>query len=488
MKRIMGTLAVFAALVLASPSVARAVTVTRVGYRTGAIADRSQYDQVLEAEDLVRAGQYCGSTVVPWEYPWMVWIMGTGACVWGTFTAPSDTIVFQTAGSDSNDGQMLTYVDGELVDSVDLYPAASGGAAFYVEVSGLPLGTHSVQVVAGLSASGSWANHIHFDFIAARNANEAPVVTASDVAATEGSLAANVISASDPDGDPLAITVSEGTLTARGPGEWLWSATYAEGPSRHTVEVTADDGAGGVTTTSFVVDVANAPPAIAEFSGTPSPVALGAAVAAQGAFADAGALDTHTAVIEWGDGTSSAATVVEAGGAGTFSAAHVYAQPGLYTLRVVVTDDDGGAAAHQWSRAVVYDPDGSFVTGGGWFASPDGALASDPWFSGRANLGLVVKYGAGEAPKGALELHLDGDLLKLRATAFDWFVVSGPDAFFAGTATVDGGGEYAFSAVATDGGEGGPDAFGIEVRDAAGAVVYDSLGARTLGGGSVQLH
>jgi PKD repeat protein len=59
--------------------------------------------------------------------------------------------------------------------------------------------------------------------------------------------------------------------------------------------------------------------------------------------------DLHTALIEWGDGTSEAGTlaaVVGPGGvSGTVMGAHVYADDGVYTVRVTVMDDDGGVGS-----------------------------------------------------------------------------------------------------------------------------------------------
>jgi uncharacterized delta-60 repeat protein len=59
-------------------------------------------------------------------------------------------------------------------------------------------------------------------------------------------------------------------------------------------------------------------------------------------FTDAGVLDTHTATIDWGDGSSlTIANIEEANGAGTASGAHSYAAGGTYTAIVSVTDDEG---------------------------------------------------------------------------------------------------------------------------------------------------
>ncbi|HSR34278.1 MAG TPA: PKD domain-containing protein, partial [Anaerolineae bacterium] len=73
--------------------------------------------------------------------------------------------------------------------------------------------------------------------------------------------------------------------------------------------------------------------------GLPLPVALvWLEVNVAGSFTDPGTADTHTATMDWGDGTSDdLGDVVNA-----VSAAHVYATPGEYTIALVVTDDDGG--------------------------------------------------------------------------------------------------------------------------------------------------
>ena len=67
----------------------------------------------------------------------------------------------------------------------------------------------------------------------------------------------------------------------------------------------------------------------------------------------------------------------------------------MYTIDVTVTDDDGASGTAS-VMVVVYDPNGGFVTGGGWIEAPAAALTSDPSAAtGKANFGFVSKYEKG---------------------------------------------------------------------------------------------
>ena len=60
-------------------------------------------------------------------------------------------------------------------------------------------------------------------------------------------------------------------------------------------------------------------------------------------FSDLGTNDTHSAVIDWGDQTTSTfESLTELLGSGTLSSSHVYADDGKYAVTVRVRDDDGG--------------------------------------------------------------------------------------------------------------------------------------------------
>ena len=62
---------------------------------------------------------------------------------------------------------------------------------------------------------------------------------------------------------------------------------------------------------------------------------------ASASFSDPGTGDTHTATWEWGDGSTSAGTV-GSGAVGPNS--HTYTTPGVYTVQLTVTDNQGATS------------------------------------------------------------------------------------------------------------------------------------------------
>ncbi len=86
----------------------------------------------------------------------------------------------------------------------------------------------------------------------------------------------------------------------------------------------------------------NEPPVIDPLPGLQA--AEGTAVDLSATFSDSGTQDTHTAVVEWGDGTTGPAVVTHANGQGTVAAQHVYADNGVYSLALTVTDNSQDSA------------------------------------------------------------------------------------------------------------------------------------------------
>ncbi|MEM8945533.1 MAG: PKD domain-containing protein [Planctomycetota bacterium] len=72
-----------------------------------------------------------------------------------------------------------------------------------------------------------------------------------------------------------------------------------------------------------------------------------------GAFTDVGTRDTHTATVDWGDGSPvETVTVNQSEGFGSLSGSHIYADNGVYTVTVTVADDDLGETVQTFSVRV----------------------------------------------------------------------------------------------------------------------------------------
>ncbi len=237
-----------------------------------------------------------------------------------------------------------------------------------------------------------------------------------------------------------------------------------------------DDGA---STYGGTVVVENVAPTVGEITAPPDPVAVKTTVNASASFTDPSTLDTHTAAWDWGDGTSSAGMVTESGGSGSASGSHTYTAPGVYTIGLTVTDDDGGAAQSLFQFLVVYDPNGPGVRGRGTIISPPGAYAADPTLTGEATFGFQSKYKPGATkPDGHAAFRFNLADLNFASRDYDWLVVSGARAQFKGTGQINNAGNYGFLLTMVDGdvsGGGGVDKFRIKIWDkTTGKVVYDN--------------
>lgn len=102
-----------------------------------------------------------------------------------------------------------------------------------------------------------------------------------------------------------------------------------------TVTVTDRDSGVGSQYASVAVTARNTAPSAL----TLDPSVAGPSVTVDASFTDPDALDTHRAVLSWGDSTSTTQDLVA--GATTFVASHVYGASGSYTVTATVTDSAG---------------------------------------------------------------------------------------------------------------------------------------------------
>jgi hypothetical protein len=251
---------------------------------------------------------------------------------------------------------------------------------------------------------------------------------------------------------------------------------------------------------SVAVAVENVAPVVGAIAGATDPVAVGTPLSVGAPFTDAGVLDTHTATVDWGDGTISPATVIERDGSGSLTASHAYAAAGVYRVVAAVTDDDGGVGRSGPETAVVFDPAAGSARGAGWFESPSGAHAWDAAATGRATFGFLARYGKDATePVTHPGFRLKTGRITFDSTGYDWLVITGAKAQVRGSGRVNGAAGYGFQITALDGktpGGSGIDRIRIQIWDArTGAVVYDTqLGApdgadavTPLAGGSIAI-
>jgi PKD repeat protein len=245
------------------------------------------------------------------------------------------------------------------------------------------------------------------------------------------------------------------------------------------------------------IQPSNRPPTIISLVAPTEPGQINQAINATVTFEDPDPGDTHTATWDWGDGsTSTLAAILPSN-----SASHIYTTPGVYILSVTITDAAGASDTEIFQYIVVYDPDGGFVTGGGWIWSPQGAYTPDPSLTGKATFGFVSKYQKGaKIPTGNTEFQFKVANLNFKSISYEWLVIAGARAQYKGIGTINGMGEYGFILTAIDGqvtGGGGVDKFRIKIWDkATGEVIYDNqLGSRdtadpttVIQGGSIVIH
>ena len=160
--------------------------------------------------------------------------------------------------------------------------------------------------------------------------NVAPLAEAgSDVTVDEGSEIIFGGSFADPGNDTHTIewdfgdgNTAEGSLSPT--HAYADNGTYAV-----TLTVTDDDNGSG--SDSLTVTVHNVAPSVSAGSNQSSDEGSSITLAAE--FSDPGSADTHSIAIDFGDGSAPTSDL---------SASHIYADNGIYTVTVAVTDDDGG--------------------------------------------------------------------------------------------------------------------------------------------------
>jgi len=276
---------------------------------------------------------------------------------WGDGTPPSPgTIVANGTGGFNVSGSHVYAEEGNY--TVSTHVADSGGSAVTANIS-------MTVTDAPLSASGTSVN------------------------ATEGTLVSNTVMATFTDADPNGVVSdytatinwgdgtpsSSGTIVANGTGGFnvVGSHVYSEEGS-YNAQIMVTDTGGKMATTNTNVSVADAPLSVQGQSiGATEGTLLSNVLMATFSDSDPNAIvSDYTAIINWGDGTSSAA-IVSTNGAGGFNVvgSHAYAEEGTYTAQITVTDIGGSVGGANTNVNVL---DAALSASGATINATEGAL------------------------------------------------------------------------------------------------------------------
>jgi hypothetical protein len=261
-------------------------------------------------------------------------------------------------------------------------------------------------------------------------------------------------------------------------------------PGSYTVVWTYNDGNGNTETQSQTVNVA-AVTVDANASSTPIPLGTNVILKATISPAVAG-----ISIEFFVDGVSKGTATTNGSG---YAELNIGSQP--LEVYQVVAKALPSCGISEPAYLPVYDPNGSFVTGGGWIQSPAGAFAADPLATGKANFGFVSKYKKGSsAVDGNTEFQFHAGNLNFKSTLHEAgsLVITNGKATYRGDGTVNGVPGYKFTLIAIDGNWNsgtGPDKFRIIIKGAGGVVYDNQMGAAEnaddatiLGGGSIVIH
>jgi len=248
--------------------------------------------------------------------------------------------------------------------------------------------------------------------------NTAPVADAGGpyVVDEGSSITLDASASSDPDFNPLTYEWDLDNDGAYDNATGLTTNFAALDDGTYTVGLRVSDGLLEDTTTVDVI-VNNVAPAVD--AGPDQSASEGATVnLAPATFTDPGTQDTHTATIDWGDGSASDAGVVsETNGSGSVAGSHVYADNGSYTVTVTVTDDDSGVGSDtllvtvgNLPPVVEAGPDASILEGDAVTLDPatftdagdlDTHTASIDWGDTHSEVGVVSEAGGNGSVAGS---------------------------------------------------------------------------------------
>jgi len=270
--------------------------------------------------------------------------------------APTVVSFGVTAGSEGGASTLaLTFSDADALDTHAVTVSWGAGATSAAVV--LPADVPTFEASPVYDDTGTYPVVLTLEDSASHTATAGASVSPTNVAPAMGTLtlSPNAVvdhqtltvsgSFTDPGkSDTFTLTLSWGDGT-------LWTDSPAAG-TRSFSQTHAYAAAGPVTITATVVDRDNGRSSssvdlvVGSSNHAPSSLSLsvsgtGASVVVNASFNDPDAGDTHTVLMTWGDGDSVRPLV--AAGTTTFTASHVFAASGTYSVTATVTDAAGAS-------------------------------------------------------------------------------------------------------------------------------------------------
>ncbi len=347
---------------------------------------------------------------------------------------PADSTAVFCADTDTGVYEMLLYRGDDSVNERAGGDTLIGGAGADTLV-----GNSGSETVLGFTAEDNFSDPVKGEVLFA------PVVeTVADQVTDENqpvTISVTASDANDPDGnDPLTwrlepIEGQQFPAVAKVVPTGPHTADVTVTPNDdgvYAVRIVASDSTDLVGSTDLILSANNLPPVVmpAENQTTFEGTTVSFDVAT---FSDAGPVDTHTAQVDWGDGTSiDDGVIVQSNGLWAVGGSHVYADNGQYTVTVRVADDDmsgdfdaGVSGIDYVEQTFVVNVDNVVPT---LNASSDlseidesGSIVvsadfSDPGFENALNLGgeieesfeFLIDWGDGTAPATGLLAGVDG--------------------------------------------------------------------------------
>jgi hypothetical protein len=130
---------------------------------------------------------------------------------------------------------------------------------------------------------------------------------------------------------------------------------------------------------------------------------------------------------------------------GKSTGSYKFTVPGVYKLQMNITDQTGvtsyaNTQGDLEAIVVIYDPNGGFTYGGGWYDSQAGALVGNPSATGKVSYGFSMNYYKNATnPKGENQFEFKLGDFEYNALNFDYLVIQGAKAQFKGTGKITGG-------------------------------------------------